>query len=159
MNIDKIRELQSITFEINADLEKWNIVIGKTLHHTRLHFSIIINDTVIKVLSKYLIESLNYSGTYICVFRQNKIDDKKFLVKFNLNTKTKTILIIKLKKDIEKSYIFNKNKNFYFDNHVYFYNFIERATEIINQIKHARLPIKNKIVNKNGLKIVKKCKV
>ena len=156
MNIEELRELESRTFIIKADMEKWKIIIDRKLQYTRLHFAIIINDVAIKVLSKYLIESLKYNGTYIYVFYQNKDDCKKFLVKFEININTNTILIIRLKRDLNKSYIFNKAKNFYFDSSIYLEDFTNRAIEIKTQNKKSTNPNKTIEVNKKGLRIVNK---
>lgn len=156
IDISDIRELDARTFKINVNKEQWNVVIDKKLQHTRLHFTAIANDMVIKVISKYLIETLKHTGTYVCVFRQNKNDNKKFLVKFEINIDLKSILILRIKRDINKSYVFDESENFYYYNDVYLEDFTNKAVERKMLNKKAEKPSVNKVINTNGLRIVKK---
>ena len=54
MKIEDIRELDSRTFTINADMEKWKVIVDRKLQLTRLTVSRIISDDAIKLLAKYL---------------------------------------------------------------------------------------------------------
>ena len=156
MNIEELRELESRTFIINADMERWKIIIDRKMQLIRLSFAFIISDDVIKIISKYLIESIKYNGVYIYTFRQNDIDNKKFLIKFEINTNKKEIMIVKFKKNIDKSYIFNKNKSFYYDNSMTLECFIKESIDRKQIIKKASMSVKNRCINKKGLRIVNK---
>lgn len=143
-------------FKIKVNKKQWSIIIDNKLQHTRFHFAKIVNDMVIKVMSKYLIEKFIYTGTYIFVFRQNKNDNKKFLIRFKINSDSNSILIFRLKRDINKNYVFDNSKNCYYDDTVFLEDFTNKAIERKMLNKKAEKPSVNKVINTNGLRIVKK---
>lgn len=158
MKIEDIRELDSRTFTINADMEKWKVIIDRKVQLTRLTVSRIISDDAIKLLAKYLIESVRFSNIYYHAFRQSSEDNKKFLIKFELDAKRKQIAILRLTKNIDKSYINNRSKNFFYDNSITLSEFIKESENKKKELINLRKARKNEnvAVNKNGLKIVKK---
>lgn len=158
MKIEDIRELDSRTFTINADMEKWKVIIDRKVQLTRLTVSRIISDDAIKLLAKYLIESVRFSNIYYHAFRQNAEDNKKFLIKFELNSNRKEITILRLTKNKDNHYMCNRNKNFFYDNSITLLEFIKESENKKKELINLRKARKNEniAVNRNGLKIVKK---